>query len=278
MRSYNFTNGDLCAQFYNNADHITAVITNAWILKNKSNNSISSPLLSYDTALSMLLHDSISAISSQYKFQYKPKMNDPIDIVLAATGQDLTFSQPTRSGHIDITNAAYNKLSGPHLKHIVKHLSFRKQPPSKCETKAEMVTFIRGCIEDHTITVPSSTELPNSLVELRNMFKPIASMNSDIIQVYSDSYGFVDQLDRQFYLYFKRKGHSTYRQLFVMSLIWFMLHNAHTAYCEYVRQKVYYKKNRNMAAAKNAEVPTIIEFLASIINQIHLESSSPSFS
>lgn len=260
-----FQRGKYIAQLRQMHGHITAVVTTSWQCQQIASET-QQPILSYTTAQCLFEHESMSAVATAFHLPRGINVGDPVKVILAATGHNISLPAPDQQGCIQINEETLSTMKLAQLR-----LLHQQTPQCKTTSKKNKQELINDILRRH----PDAKPKTESLQHLRATSALRASLLSQttpftpIVDQYSSQYGWVDRVNRSYYQHFHPAGHRTWKKLYLMSVMFGLIQNAWGFYCEHQHPHEAQDKPHQpsqQAAAQDVDLTAFIRELCSNID------------
>ena len=142
------------------------------------------------------------------------------------------------------------------------------------KTKAEYITEI---LKRHPLaqTTPSTTT-PLTEEQLKNQKQALlddTSRITNILDKYNDHYGWLDQVDKDFYKFSHSTLHHTWQKAYSMWVLMQLLRNAWVLSQEHTALRNQQNNKRNHIPSSNAQSTSLLKFVHSVAVQICIKHS-----
>lgn len=264
FKSRTFRSTTHIVQVLQKKNRIMAVATNAWTVED-NHQEAPSPRLSYNTAVSMLKHDSASAIISAFNLPPGTNRGDIVGIIKTATGHDISMPCPDSRGMVRLTKETIKKMKAVQVK-----ILFDRTPRCKGKKKRKRDEMIQMILSNHPKArrhAKKEDDPRNIKAKIDDLLLPIDD-KSPIVDHYSDYYGEVDHLNRAYYQHFNPAFHRAWKKLFLLSEVYSMVMNAWGAYEENKLHRATIRRRGKVKVDRMARRSTLTSFILNVCQQV----------
>jgi hypothetical protein len=106
------------------------------------------------------------------------------------------------------------------------------------------------------------------ITALREPLRGPSTTSTDIVDHYSDVYGWVDHIDRAYYMNFSAAGHQHWEKLLLFSNLYLMVYDSWAAYCEHLMSLPPDRKGKKKTGVRRPTLPTTAEYMRLIVEEI----------
>lgn len=191
-----------------------------------------------------------------------------MELILAATGQDVSLPPLDAEGKVELNEESLNKMKKEQSQEL-----HRLTPKCSGTSKRNKKSLIKDILKHHPLVEVGSMEEEEEEESL-STDQPFGHLlketcdTTPIYDFYSDNFGMVDQLNKLYYAHLNPAGHQTWRKLYLMSILFLTLMSAFGLYKELLFQKAQSQRNARARAVEEASSYTLTTFIINVCTQI----------
>lgn len=262
--------GSYIFQIKREEDHVIAVISNAWSSQQVIPQALTTPLLKYETAVYLYEHETMASIKQAFNLPKELSVGDPIAIIQAATGWNISLPPPTEEGAIII-----NQLTLSSMKVSQLRLLHSNTAQCKGSGRKNSDQLIADILKYHPLAqtqAQTSNYKKRKNIDVTTLRESLLGPNcetSTLIDYYNSSYKTIDNINWLFYEVTDCANHRTWQKLYLFSLIMVMVINARSIYVEHKYHRAYVKSRHKQTVIEESHIIPLPTFVLNLCTQIN---------
>jgi hypothetical protein len=262
-------NKAIVTQAHYNNDHTTAVASNAWEVVSITSNATPPAKITYKSAVALAENETSATLCQLFGLSNEDALLPPKDIILKATGYNVTLPEPTPDGAIAFTKDSLKKLTVERLKQL-----HRVTPGVGKKKHKKKDDFINDILKHHPEAILQRSIASNedntqhSLTGLQELLLKERQRDSPLVSFYTDHYNLVDRMNKAYYQVVAYWKHRNYLKHFFLSLTWDFIIASHAISEEHKCAREYARTGRRISSVDDVTPTNLVLFLKNVCKQI----------